>query len=186
MAAETVLLADNLLLRTPRASDIDALHSAARESIQEVGRWLPWCHEHYALSDAEAWVQQCLQLWSRDEAYPFFIFDTPGEQFVGGCAINEIDRGRMRANLGYWVRSSRHRGGYASRAARRLARWAFDELGLQRLEIVAAFGNTPSQKTALRIGAVCEGLARHRLRIYNVPHDAYVYSLIPSDARRWE
>ena len=44
-------------------------------------------------------------------------------------------------NLGYWVRTDATRRGIATAATRRLARWAFEALGLRRVEIVIAPGN---------------------------------------------
>ena len=35
-----------IILRTYREGDADALYEAVRESIAEVSLWLPWCHEN--------------------------------------------------------------------------------------------------------------------------------------------
>jgi RimJ/RimL family protein N-acetyltransferase len=172
---------DRLLLRPPRLDDVEALFEAATESVSTVGRWLPWCHAGYQREESVAWINTCRAGWDRGEMYPFFIFDRQTNRLEGGCAINELDRPRLRANLGYWVRASDHRRGIATAAARLAARFAFDELGFKRLEIVAALGNAASQRVATKLGATREGLLRNRLRVGDVQHDAYGYSLIPGD-----
>ena len=179
------LTSDKLLLRPPVPSDADQLYEAARESVAEVGKWLPWCHAAYVRDEAIAWIAACQRAWHAEESYPFFIFDRATEQFIGGTGINEIDRFRHRANLGYWVRTSRMGHGAATEAARLAARFGFTRLAMQRLEIVAAIGNVASQRVAAKLGATREGLLRNRLRIRDVPTDAYGFSLIPSDTNRW-
>jgi RimJ/RimL family protein N-acetyltransferase len=62
-----------------------------------------------------------------------------------------------------------------------LARFGFEDLGLQRIEITAAVGNVASQRVAEKIGAVREGLLRNRFLLQGRSHDAYLYSLIPED-----
>jgi RimJ/RimL family protein N-acetyltransferase len=176
---------ERVLLRIPRPSDAEALCSAALESVDEVGGWLPWCHAAYSRADADAWISACLHAWQREESYPFFIFDRDGSTLVGGCALNEIDRPRLRANLGYWIRSSRMGLGLATAASRLAVRFALETLAMQRVEIVAAVENLASQRVAAKLGAVREGLLRNRLRIRDKPHDAYGYSLIPADLAKW-
>jgi RimJ/RimL family protein N-acetyltransferase len=176
---------DKLLLRPPLPSDAEQLYEAARESIGEVGRWLPWCHAGYVREESEAWIATCQKAWQEEESYPFFIFDRATKQLLGGTGINEIDKLRRRANLGYWIRTSRMGHGAATAAARLVARFGFERLGMQRIEIVAAVGNVASQRVAEKVGAVREGLARNRLRIKDVPTDAFEFSLIPSDMDRW-
>jgi len=39
------LASGRVLLRAYRSDDVPHLFEAARESIAEVGMWLPWCHE---------------------------------------------------------------------------------------------------------------------------------------------
>ncbi|HEY5313603.1 MAG TPA: GNAT family protein, partial [Pirellulales bacterium] len=65
-------------------------------------------------------------------------------------------------------------------------RFALETLAMQRVEIVAAVENLASQRVAAKLGAVREGLLRNRLRIRDMPHDAYGFSLIPGDVANWK
>ena len=168
-------------MRPATFDDAAAHYEAARESMSEVGRWLSWCHSEMTLEESELWIKTCVDAWRNQEFYGFYLFDRDGGRFVGCCTINEIDRFRRRANLGYWIRTSRQGRGIATEAVPVIARFGFRELGLERLEIVAAVGNLPSQRVAAKVGAVREGTARNRLRVHGVQHDAVIFSLIPSD-----
>ncbi|MBI3462334.1 MAG: GNAT family N-acetyltransferase [Planctomycetes bacterium] len=170
-------------LRRYRPDDIDPQFEAAIESVAEVHPWLPWCHPEYTREESAAWVQSRQAAWERDEEYSFVIADCQTDRFVGGCGLNQIDRLRLRANLGYWVRTSETGRGVATAATRLLARFGFEELGLQRIEIVAAVDNHGSQRVAMKAGATRECVARNRLRMHDRQFDAVCFSLIPSDLR---
>lgn len=71
--------------------------------------------------------------------------------------------------------------GVAVAASRLAARFGFDELGLARIEILAMPGNRPSLRVAVKLGAVCEGVARNGLIAEDMAREAVVHSLIPAD-----
>jgi len=64
---------------------------------------------------------------------------------------------------------------------RQAARFGFDRVGVKRLEIVMAVGNQASRRAAEKAGATYEGRLRNRLMIYDVWHDACMFSLVPAD-----
>jgi ribosomal-protein-serine acetyltransferase len=84
-------------------------------------------------------------------------------------------------NLGYWVRTSRTGQGIASRAVRLMAKFAFQNLGLTRAEILIAAGNLGSQRAAQKAGAHFEGTLKKPLIVRAEVHDAVLYSFNPQD-----
>ncbi|AHX13086.1 ribosomal-protein-serine acetyltransferase [Dyella jiangningensis] len=161
-------------------SHADALYEAARESVSTVGRWLPWCHSGYRREDAIRWIERCRSAAEGGEPCAFGVFDGNG-MLLGGVGLNRFDNQHRSANLGYWVRTQAQGQGVAARAARRLATFGFEALGLCRIEIVAAVENQTSRRCAEKAGARFEGIARHRLVIDGTPVDAAVYGLLPAD-----
>ena len=100
------------------------------------------------------------------------------DRLLGCCGINQINKEHPLANLGYWVRSSETGRGVATRAAQRVAAWAFAHTDVERLEIVAAVGNTASHAVAAKAGALREGVLRSRILIHGTLHDAVLFSLV--------
>ncbi|GMV37019.1 MAG: hypothetical protein AMXMBFR61_15270 [Fimbriimonadales bacterium] len=160
---------------------MDAVYEAARESIAEVGRWLPWCHPEYRREETAEWIAGRIAAWDCGEAYEFVIEDAATGRVLGGVGINGIDRSHRSANLGYWVRTSAAGRGVATAAARLAARFALKEVGLVRVCILADIENRPSQRVAEKAGAVREGVLRNALFLRGEPRDAVCYSLIPGD-----
>jgi ribosomal-protein-serine acetyltransferase len=79
------------------------------------------------------------------------------------------------------VRTGCTRRGIATRAAELLARFGFGSLGLDRIEIMVATPNEPSQRVAAKLGTTREGVLRRRLRVGETSYDAVVFSLIRDD-----
>ena len=173
------LAGDGLLLRPYRAGDARILASAARESAGTVGVWLPWCHADYGDAEADAWISHCASGWQRGEHFAFAVFDARTSQFLGSAGLNQRSREHNFMNLGYWVRTARQGEGIAARAVRLVAAFGFGQIGLTRIEIVAALGNRASRRVAEKAGAVLEAVARNRLVDRGNPIDAALYALVP-------
>jgi RimJ/RimL family protein N-acetyltransferase len=175
------LVSRRLLLRRFRLDDAEAICQAVRESIAELARWLSWCRPQYTIADTRAFLEGRSAAFRNDGEYAFAVLERGGGRFVGACGVNQIDKANARANLGYWMRTSATGRGYATEATLVLARWAFESLALERIEIVAAVGNDASGRVAAKAGAVREGVARKRLSVHGVQHDAVVFSLVRED-----
>src|SRR5436190_9551870 len=143
---EMELTDESILLRPYCEADAEHLHAAVRESIPEVSRWLPWCHENYSLAESRDFVASRRIASQGDEWYSFAIFENSSGAFVGGVGLNFINRVHQFANLGYWIRTSAAGRGFATGATRLAARFGFAQLGLRRIEIVAAVNNVASQR----------------------------------------
>jgi ribosomal-protein-serine acetyltransferase len=169
-----------LLLRAYRPHDSDALVAAVRESADSVGAWLPWCHAGYDMAEAGAWIKYCVEGWRSGEHYAFAAFDAATGQFLGAAGLNRRNREHNRMNLGYWVRASRQGEHIATHAARLVAAFGFEQLGLTRIEIVAAVENRASRRVAEKAGAVLEAIARDRLIDRGRPIDEAVYTIAPA------
>ena len=170
-----------IMVRPLRAEDISAEYEAVCESIPEVSVWMAWCHPGYTIEETTAFIMSREEAWKNDTDYGFGIFDAKTGKFLGGTGLNFINRVHNCANLGYWVRSSSTGRGVASRAARLVARYGLEHLGFQRIEILAAVGNLPSQRAAEKSGALREGVLRKRLLVKKEPQDAVLYSFVADD-----
>jgi len=167
------------IIRPYRESDVAPLFEAARESIDHVYPWLPWCHPDYSIADSQAWVERALREWSARSAYYFAIEDAAG-RFLGGCGLNEL-REDASASIGYWVRASSLGKAVAPRAVARLIEFAFAQTQLQRLEILVALENRASARVAEKVGARFEGIAKGRILMHGKAYDARLYAVLRRD-----
>lgn len=177
----TELSDGRLTIRRLHTADVPRIFAAARASVNEVYTWLPWCHPDYKIEETADFVARSIAEWDKGEVFNFGMFDTRTGDYLGGSAINHIVQEYKYANLGYWVRTSQAGRGVATAATLLTARFGLEDLGLQRIEIVAAVGNLASQRVAEKAGALKEGVMRKRLLLRGRAHDAVLYSLVAED-----
>ncbi len=177
----TELSNDVVKIRRYCADDIPLLFEAARESTNEMLAWLSWCHPNYTVEESRSFILSCETAWNEKTRFAFAILDVNSGLFLGGVGLNQINRNHSFANLGYWVRSSQSGRGVATAATLLAAEFGFEDLGLNRIEILTAIGNVASQRVAEKAGAKKEGILRSRLLLHNRPQDAVMYSLITAN-----
>jgi RimJ/RimL family protein N-acetyltransferase len=172
-----------ITIRPHVLEDIERHHEAVAESIEELSRWMPWCHAGYSIEDSRGWIEARIKGFAAATDYTFAIVDRDN-RVLGSCGLGHLDVRNLRANLGYWVRTSCLGRGVATIAVRLVSDWTFANTEFQRLEIVTALGNTSSQRVAEKAGAVREGLLRSRLKLNGILHDAVMNSIIRPDSNR--
>lgn len=170
------------LLRPPRSSDAAALLEAIRESKAELSRWMSWFHPRYGIADAREWIFRSTRGRRQSTEHNFLIVDD-AKRILGTCALNQIRPEYRTANLGYWIRTSSAGRGVATAAVGEIAKFAFRETDLARLEIVVEISNRGSQRVAEKSGAIFEGVAHDRIVLHGKSFDARMYALLRS---RWK
>jgi [ribosomal protein S5]-alanine N-acetyltransferase len=92
-------------------------------------------------------------------------------------------RDEGRGEFGYLVAARARRRGVGARALRLLARYAFEEHGLARLEAMVRPGNDASIAVAERVGFRREGLLRSYTVIRGERVDTLMLSMLPGELR---
>ncbi len=176
------IIGERIILRKYEIAFAPLLFEAANESKGgEFSRWMPWCHENYTLAESEDFIKKVEGNWQNETIFGFAIFDAITNEFLGGIGLNQPNNQHKFYNLGYWIRVTKQNMGTASDATRILAKTAFEDLSLNRIEILTAIENIPSQKAAARAGATREGILRKRLIIGDRIHDAIIFSFVRED-----
>jgi len=176
------IIGEKIILRKYEIGFAPLLFEAANESKGgEFSRWMPWCQENYTISESETFIESLEEKWQNGEVFGFAIFDAKTSEFLGGTGLNQPSKIHKFYNLGYWVRVSRQNRGISSEATQILAKSGFEDLPINRIEILTAVENIPSQKAAEKSGATREGILRKRLVIRGRVHDAVMFSFIRED-----
>jgi RimJ/RimL family protein N-acetyltransferase len=111
----------------------------------------------------------------------FAIVHVGDGEFLGVAVAPQIDRAARTAELGYVVAPSARGRGVASEALRLMTEWAFDELGMERLELLISVENEASKRVAARCGYVREGVLRSHYVKGELREDTELWSRLPSD-----
>jgi RimJ/RimL family protein N-acetyltransferase len=101
--------------------------------------------------------------WLAGTAARLTIRHAADDGFAGEIGLYYSDPATAQAMVGYEVAPAWRGRGFATRAVRLVARWAFAEAGIARLVAGAAPDNVASQRVLLAAGFAREGYQRARL-----------------------
>jgi RimJ/RimL family protein N-acetyltransferase len=167
-------------LRPWRESDVPANFAAFSDPT--VQRFSYARAEPYTEADALAYVIDAAGGWQAGTGAEFAcVAPDDDAAILGGASVYDIDAGQARAGVGYWLAPHGRGRGIATRAIRLLARWAFDDLAIARLQITCGPDNLASQRVAERAGFTREGVLRSHYPFKGGRRDTVVFSLLPGD-----
>lgn len=169
-------------IRTYQPGDVHAYFEAARESIAEVSRHLPWLHQEYSIEETQTWIKKTVpKLWEQQSEYHFAITEVATGSVLGGCGLDQINWVNQTANLGYWVRTSRTRQGVATTASKLLVRFGFEHLQLKRIDVVTSIDNIPSARVAEKLNPSEKKRVKNSSPTKEDVSDTIVFSIFSQD-----
>ncbi|HEU4410277.1 MAG TPA: GNAT family protein [Polyangiaceae bacterium] len=166
----TTLLSERLLLRPPRASDAAALRRLLVTNAEHLRPWSPAPAagtDPLSLLELTRGLLRQRREWREDRTYAFVLCgrDDPALP-LGRVTLSHVVRSAFQnAYLGYWLDARRQGQGLMSEAVARVVRFAFDELGLHRVQAAVLPENAASRRVLAKAGFREEGLARRYLQI---------------------
>ena len=130
------------------------------------------------------WLAELECARRRGERIDLAFADPADDRVVlGGGSLFDIDPQQCRAAVGYWLTPAARGRGVATHAVRLIARRAFAEAGVARLELTRGADNHASQRVAERCGFTREALLRSHLPFRGGRRDTVVYGLLPGELR---
>ena len=166
-------LADAVVSLRPLAvTDIATVEAALLDP--EICRWF----DNRGVTAREV-VERAVARWQADEAAEFAVLDA-GE-CVGSLWLTL--GADSRATVGYWLLRGARGKGLAAHALMLVSRWAFDELRVKRIGLLADPRNVASVRVAERAGFQREGVLRSWVEVNGERVDYVSFSLLPTDLR---
>jgi RimJ/RimL family protein N-acetyltransferase len=166
-------------LRLHTDADVPAIVAACQDP--DIPRWTR-VPDQYGEPEARAWLAREAEGRARGEALGLVIVD-PGDKGLLGSIGARIESADGRCELGYWTARGARGRGVATRAVRLLSGWAFEALGVGRVQILVEPDNTASRRVAERAGFSFEGVLRSYLVNKGMRRDAASYSLLRGELR---
>ncbi|MGW1411721.1 GNAT family N-acetyltransferase [Streptomyces sp. NPDC002403] len=165
-----------LVLRGWRAEDAWAVMAAFADPLMRGQASEPV----NSVQAAERWIAARDDQWTADSAYSFAVVD--GDDLVlGQVCVSQVDRRHSTGWVSYWTTATARGRGIASCACRAVARWAFDDAELFRLELGHRVNNPASCRVARIAGFAVEGQQRQKLEYNGVRFDVELHARLASD-----
>ena len=171
------LQVDELVLRAPTESDIDAIAPAFGDpDVGGEAGLPPWDTETLRRVTRE----QLPQMAARGLLSPYLIVDARDGALLGGLTLHHVDPMRDVVELGYWLFVPARGRGVATRAVRAAAEHAFAH-GIYRVEAHVRVGNVASERVLERAGFEREGVKRGLLRRGDERLDATLFARLADE-----
>ena len=183
----STLFGRRILLRPLVASDFPAWREVRRHNVDWLTKWeasrvpgTPDVVEDRGAFEARCSARQRERMLGTGYGFGLFV----GGTFAGEINLNSIQRGPFQnAYVGYWI-DERHAGNsYMSEALVLIARFAFEELHLHRLQVAIIPRNRNSRRVVDKLDLREEGVALRYLEINGVWEDHVRYAIT---AEEWD
>ncbi len=154
-------------------------------AIKEPTTW------HYSLRSAAGvegmtnYVNEALAAKSEGKEYPFIVFDKLNNAYAGCTRFYDIQLKYQSLQLGYTWYGEKFRGtGLNKHCKFLLLQFAFDQLGIERVEFRADAKNERSITAMKNIGCTVEGILRKHLPLNDgTRRDSIILSILKDE---WE
>ena len=177
----TALEGRRVVLRPLRPDDFEAWRNVRQRSADWLLKWeprLPPGQPDPTRSSA-AFAARCSarqREWQLGSGYGFGIF--VGSQFAGEINLSGLQRGPFQnAYVGYWIGEDFAGHGYVPEALVVLARFAFEDLKLHRIQVAIIPRNRNSRRVVEKLELREEGVAERYLEINGVWEDHVRYAI---------
>ena len=177
----TTLLGRRVLLRPLTRDDFRAWQEVRRRNRSRLTRWEPRPAPGYpdVTEDAGAFAARCSarrRERQQGTGYGFGVFVE--RHFRGEMNLSSIQRGPFQScYVGYWIDEAVGGRGYTPEALVVVARFAFEQLMLHRLQVAIVPRNSASLRVVEKLGLRREGLAERYLEIDGVWEDHYRFAI---------
>jgi len=180
--SDNIILEDDLVsLRPLQESDVDNLLEI---SINEPETW------KYSLVGADGkenlikYIQSAVKNREEKREFPFIVFDKKCQKYAGSTRFYDIQLEYKTLQLGYTWYGSAFRGtGLNKHCKYLLLQFAFETLGMERVEFRADNNNERSIAAMKSIGCKVEGVLRSHMPTANgqVRRDSIVLSILKNE-----
>ncbi|MCO6512020.1 MAG: GNAT family N-acetyltransferase [Aridibacter famidurans] len=172
---------EGIEMRPVAEDNIDELCKLVIANFDHLHEWMPWAVEGYSAAHARSFILKSARDFAAQESMNFHIFESG--DLAGGAGLNFIDKANRGTEIGYWLGREFTGRGIVTKCAKRLTDFAFDDLGMHRMNIRCASGNVKSRAIPERLGFTEEGTIRDAEWLHDRFVDLVVYGMLRPEWR---
>ena len=134
----------------------------------------------YTNRDGEWFIDKCNEDAKKNPRENYKLKIEFEGKLVGLIGLTEVDNFHETATLGYWLGEEYWRKGIMSEASAEVVRFAFEDLGLRRIDVGADVENEGSNALIKKLGFEFEGTRKQyrKSMATGEVHDRHIYGLL--------
>lgn len=171
--AGEVILTPRLLLRPPCLSDAADFFECVGD--ERVARYVLW-HKHHAVGEARETLRAIRRRSREQGGHTFAICEKGSGRVIGTIGPVWLDWGNRSCEVGFSLAHRAWGQGLMTEALGAFLRYAFSELGLNRVEGQHDMRNPASGRVMEKAGMALEGRLRQRLYYKGAYADVALYA----------
>jgi ribosomal-protein-serine acetyltransferase len=175
------VVGDGITLRAWREDDVQIALDAVKRNSEHLEAFMRWMTPEYDLAASQKFIAEAIISRLQRKKLQLGIFD--GGELVGSIGYVYLDFDANKTEIGYWIDREAEGKGIITRACRVLIDYAFNELGMNRVEIRCSVKNVRSAAIPERLGFKKEGVLRQAEPLKDGLHDFNIYGLLAQDPR---
>ncbi|WP_276132684.1 GNAT family N-acetyltransferase [Polluticoccus soli] len=175
----SILIDNELLLRSFQPDDAPALFKAVDESRMHLRSWLRWVDATTKQEHILQFIQRTQQQLHNQQALELGIFHN--RDIIGGIGMHDWDHLLKKAQLGYWIKKEYEGQGIINKCLVRFIDFLFEKPGLNKIEIHFMPANKRSAKVAERLGCKVEGVIRQSYFMNGRLEDLVITGLLKTE-----
>jgi ribosomal-protein-serine acetyltransferase len=169
-------------MRLFAADDAEVVYALVERNRAYLRDWLPWVDRTQSPQDIGAFINAiAIPQYESNNGPHCGIWVDGG--FAGSIGCHAIDWANRHCSLGYWVDATHQGKGIVTKCCASMLDYLFDELGLHRVVIQCAPGNTRSCAIPERLGFTREGVNREAQLIAGRWLDLVMWSILDAEWR---
>lgn len=141
---------EGLLLRPPHIDDAAALFQLVDRNRDDLRKFLGWVDHNTVETDTRAFIARTES--ERRSSTTITLAMWHYNALVGLVDLHNICHVNRSASIGYWLDSAHQGRGIVTKSVRAVTAYAFEVMGLHRMEIRCAVDNERSQRIPLTLG----------------------------------
>jgi RimJ/RimL family protein N-acetyltransferase len=177
--SENIILEDDLVLLRPlQETDVENLLEI---SINEPNTWEYSLIRANGKENLENYIDIALKAREKKTEFPFIVFDKKSGKYAGSTRFYDIQLSFKTLQLGYTWYGSAFRGtGLNKHCKYLLLQYAFETMGMERVEFRADNNNQRSIAAMKSIGCKVEGVLRNHMPTFgsDVRRDSIILSIL--------
>ena len=159
----------------------EALYTLVDRNRDYLREWLPWLDDTREQKHVEDFIKSVVAQMAEGRGLACVIVFQ--DNIVGVVSYNSTESSTGTGYIGYWLDKDHNGKGIMTKCVEELIEIGFDELGLRKVEIRCAVGNTKSRAIPERLGLKEEGVIRNSENLYGRYVDHVVYGVIKDEWR---
>jgi len=176
---QSIVVSENICLESISMSMAQLIFETIDRDRDYLKVWLPFVEMTHQVSDTENFIKGLLDQAEKKRDQIFCIWFK--HEFAGLIGLKDTDWINKKTEIGYWLAENKQGNGIVSLSVRKLSKYAFQKLKLNRIQIKVAEGNLKSIAIPQRMGFQYEGIERAGELHNNGYLDIKVFSLLKTD-----